>query len=96
MHVGERAALPSLREGEGTPVRRFTREELRKYTGQDGGPVYFAYQGKVYDGSESWHWRGGRHQVIHQAGQDLTESLSKAPHGEDLLARLPVVGVLVD
>jgi predicted heme/steroid binding protein len=77
-------------------VRRFTREELRKYTGEDGGPVCFAYQGKVYDASESWHWRGGRHQVRHAAGQDLTESLAQAPHGEDLLARLPVVGVLVD
>jgi predicted heme/steroid binding protein len=77
-------------------VRTFTRAELRKYTGRDGGPVYFAYKGKVYDASASWQWRGGRHQVMHQAGQDLTESLADAPHGEDLLARLPVVGLLVD
>jgi len=72
-------------------VRTFTRDELRTYTGQNGAPVYFAYKGKVY-----WHWRGGKHQVVHGAGQDLTESLPDAPHGEDLLARLPVVGVLVD
>jgi predicted heme/steroid binding protein len=77
-------------------VRTFTRDELRTYTGQDGTPVYFAYKGKVYDASSSWHWRGGKHQVVHGAGQDLTESLPDAPHGEDLLARLPVVGVLVD
>jgi predicted heme/steroid binding protein len=77
-------------------VRTFTREELRKYTGQDGGPVYFAYRGKVYDASASWQWRGGTHQVVHSAGQDLTETLADAPHGEDLLARLPVVGLLVD
>jgi len=61
-----------------------------------GAPVYFAYKGKVYDASASWHWRGGKHQVVHGAGQDLTESLPDAPHGEDLLARLPVVGILVD
>ena len=77
-------------------MRTFTREELSKYTGEDGGPVYFACQGKVYDASASWQWRGGRHQARHAAGQDLAEALSNAPHGEDLLARLPVVGVLVD
>jgi predicted heme/steroid binding protein len=77
-------------------MRTFTREQLRRYRGQNGAPIYFAYGGKVYDASESWHWRGGRHQVVHEAGQDLTELLSDAPHGEDLLARLPVVGVLVD
>lgn len=77
-------------------MRSFSREELRRYRGQNGAPAYFAYKGKVYDASASWHWRGGKHQVFHEAGQDLTESLSDAPHGEDLLARLPVVGVLVD
>lgn len=77
-------------------MRTFTREQLAKYTGQDGGPVYFAYKGKVYDASESWQWRGGKHQVMHAAGQDLTEALEGAPHGEDLLARLPLVGELVD
>ena len=77
-------------------MRTFTREELRKHRGQNGAPVYFAYKGKVYDASASWHWRGGKHQVIHEAGQNLTEALANAPHGEDLLARLPVIGVLVD
>jgi len=77
-------------------VRTFTREELSKFTGEDGGPVYFAYEGKVYDASASWQWRGGTHQVRHAAGRDLTEALSGAPHGEDLLARLPIIGELVD
>jgi predicted heme/steroid binding protein len=77
-------------------MRTFTREELRRYRGEDGAPIHFAYQGKVYDASESWHWRGGEHQVMHSAGEDLTEALALAPHGEDLLARLPVIGLLVD
>ena len=76
--------------------RRFTREELRQYRGEDGAPIYFAYRGKVYDASESWHWRGGKHWLIHAAGEDLTEALGAAPHGADLVDRLPVVGVLVD
>jgi predicted heme/steroid binding protein len=77
-------------------VRTFTREELSEYAGEDGGPVYFAYKGKVYDASESWQWRGGKHQVMHAAGQDLTEALADAPHGEDLLSRLPIIGEPVD
>jgi predicted heme/steroid binding protein len=76
-------------------MRAFTREQLRSYRGQNGGPVYFAYQGKVYDASASWQWRGGRHQAMHEAGEDLTEA-TDAPHGDDVIARLPVVGILVD
>jgi predicted heme/steroid binding protein len=77
-------------------MRSFTREELRRYRGENGAPTYFAYRGKVYDASGSWHWRDGRHWLVHAAGEDLTEALADAPHSEELLARLPVVGVLVD
>jgi predicted heme/steroid binding protein len=77
-------------------MRTFTREELRQYRGENGAPTYFAYQGKVYDASGSWHWRGGRHWLLHGAGEDLTEALAAAPHGADLLERLPVVGELVE
>ncbi len=76
-------------------MRDFTTEQLRYYRGQNGAPVHFAYRGKVYDASGSRHWRGDKHWLIHGAGEDLTEALAAAPHGEDLLERLPVVGVLV-
>jgi predicted heme/steroid binding protein len=77
-------------------ARRFTREELRRCDGRAGAPAYFAYRGEVYDATASWQWRGGRHQVTHASGGDLTEDLARAPHGEDLFARLPVIGVLID
>ncbi len=77
-------------------MRTFTREELRRYRGENGAPIYFAYRGKVYDASESWHWRGGRHWLLHAAGEDLTEALDTAPRGADLLERFAVVGELVD
>jgi len=41
-------------------------------------------------------WRPLRHRVQHQAGQDQTESVGQAPHGEDLLARVPIVGTLAE
>ncbi|RKX84282.1 MAG: cytochrome B5, partial [Spirochaetes bacterium] len=37
-----------------------------------------------------------RHQVLHKAGKDLTEELKQAPHGKDLLKRVPVIGRLAD
>jgi predicted heme/steroid binding protein len=32
---------------------------------------------------------------LQSAGEDLTYSLSQAPHGEELLERVPMVGTLV-
>ena len=75
-------------------MRRFTRNELARYNGRDGAPAYVAFKGKVYDVSGSFLWRGGKHQVIHHAGVDLTDSIDHAPHGAALLERFPVVGTL--
>ena len=75
-------------------MRKFTTEELARYHGQDGAPAYIAYEGKVYDVTGSFLWRNGEHQVVHQAGQDLTQDLVLAPHGQDLLGRVPLVGTL--
>ncbi len=76
-------------------MRRFTREGLYQYDGRNGRLSLIAYQGKVYDVSESFLWRNGRHQVIHLAGTDLTGALARAPHSADLLHKFPVVGILV-
>ncbi|UCF95867.1 MAG: hypothetical protein JSV89_11845 [Spirochaetaceae bacterium] len=75
--------------------KKFTRQELSRFDGQEGRPAYIAYKGKVYDVTESFLWMGGRHQALHRAGDDLTEVLDTAPHSEDLLERVSVVGRLV-
>jgi predicted heme/steroid binding protein len=74
----------------------FTREELAHFDGKKGVPAYFAYAGKVYDVSHSFLWRRGKHQARHLAGRVLDGELREAPHGEDLLERFPVIGILVD
>ena len=76
--------------------KEFTREQLSRFDGKNGRPAYIAYKGKVYDVTGSFLWQGGRHQVLHTAGVDLTAGLDKAPHGADLLERFPVIGVLED
>jgi predicted heme/steroid binding protein len=75
-------------------VKSFTREELSRCDGRDGRRAYVAYGGKVYDVTDSFLWKGGRHQVLHAAGEDLTGEIAAAPHGPDLLERVPVIGVL--
>ena len=75
-------------------MKEYTLEELAQCTGEDGKPALIAAHGKVYDVSKSYHWRKGRHHVLHRAGADLTANLSRAPHGAHLLARVPVVGRL--
>ncbi|GAB4410394.1 MAG: cytochrome b5 domain-containing protein [Anaerolineales bacterium] len=77
-------------------MRKITREELARCDGRNGMPAYIAFEGKVYDVGKSFLWRNGRHQARHRAGADLTDELRSAPHGADLLERLPLVGVLVE
>jgi len=75
-------------------MRKYTREELLRYNGKDGASSYIAYQGKVYDVSDAFLWKGGSHQALHEAGCDLTDALEEAPHGAEFLERYPVVGEL--
>ncbi len=76
-------------------MKNILKEDLHRYNGENGMPLYIAYRGKVYDVSGSWHWKGGRHQALHRAGEDLTEAMKDAPHNEDLLERVPVVGIVI-
>ena len=68
-----------------------TAEELAAFTGKEGTPAYFAYNGTIFDASGSPHWAEGSHFGKHQAGFDLTDALRLAPHGEDRVLRLPAV-----
>jgi predicted heme/steroid binding protein/uncharacterized membrane protein len=70
-------------------------EELAAFSGKEGVPPYIAHRGTIYDVSSSRLWKGGSHLGKHQAGFDLTDALKQAPHGEDRLLRLPVVGKLL-
>jgi predicted heme/steroid binding protein len=74
--------------------KQFTIEELKEYNGKNGKPAYIAYKGKVYDVTDDYLWTDGEHQSEHSAGTDLTEKMSLAPHMEDVLDRVKLVGIL--
>ena len=73
-------------------IKEYTLEELAQYNGKNG-KTYVAYQGNVYDVSNSYLWKDGIHKG-HNAGKDLTEELNKAPHGPGVIKGFPVVGTL--
>jgi predicted heme/steroid binding protein len=76
-------------------LRKFTLEELKQFDGKSGRPAYIAYKGKVYDVTDDYLWVDGDHQGEHDAGKDLTEEISRAPHGEDRLELVKLIGELV-
>ena len=75
-------------------MKEFDPKELSAYNGENGKPIYIAYQGKVYDVTQSKFWKGGLHMRRHYAGSNLTVDIQAAPHGTEVLEKYPQVGVL--
>lgn len=72
----------------------FTHTELLTFNGTGQKPTYIAVGGDVYDLSESPTWKEGRHMGQHFAGRDLTDDLTAAPHGPEVLEKFKRVGRL--
>lgn len=75
--------------------KEYTADELSRFDGTEKKPAYIAYKGKIYDVSSSRLWVEGNHVRKHLAGNDLTEALSTAPHGEEKILKMPLVGDLI-
>ena len=77
---------------QGPPV--FTRDELKKFDGEDGRPLYIVFRGKVYNLSASRLWVNGKHMAVHQFDEDLEATIKQAPHSEEVLNRFSTIGEL--
>ena len=73
---------------------RMTLDDLRHFDGSENRPSYFAYRDKIYDVCLSKAWKEGIHFKKHHAGDDLTDVLKTAPHGEEKILKMPVVAEL--
>ena len=74
---------------------KFTFEDLAACDGQEGRPAYLAFEGKVYNATQSRLGKEGIHMGRHNAGNDLTEALKLAPHGREKVTAMKTVGELV-
>lgn len=72
----------------------FTKQQLALRNGNDREEIWIAFQGVIYDVTNSKLWRDGKH-YEHWAGQDLTDELPDAPHDTKVFEKLQVVGRLV-
>jgi predicted heme/steroid binding protein/uncharacterized membrane protein len=86
----KRSSQPSLEK-----KTRFTLEDLSRFDGSEKRPAYIAYKGKIYDVSSSKLWVEGNHVRKHLAGNDLTEAIKMAPHGEDKILGMAPIGELI-
>jgi len=75
-------------------TKKVTQEDLVANDGKNGKPAWIAYQGKVYDVTDSSFWMEGEHMSMHTAGKDLTEDLEMAPHRDENFSRVKLVGQL--
>jgi predicted heme/steroid binding protein/uncharacterized membrane protein len=70
--------------------------ELVRFDGKEGRPAYIANKGSIYDVSHSELWKEGSHLKRHLAGLDLTDAVAQAPHGEEKIIAMPMVGKLLE
>ena len=94
------SSAPDKPEEQGTdgnpsvPLGRYSRAQLAHHNGSDPNvPILIAYKGKVYDLTASYPWAKGSHWGDHLAGQDLTRCMKELIYGEEMLSRVPWVGV---
>lgn len=73
----------------------YTKSQLALRNGQDREEIWIAYQGIIYDVTNSRLWKNGKH-YEHWAGQDLTSELSEAPHSNSVFLKFVIVGELAN
>jgi predicted heme/steroid binding protein len=86
---------PKLRSGKRAAVMPpdgiFDLVTLTSFDGKEGRPAFVAVGDKVYDVSLSPLWKEGGH-MNHLAGGDMTDTIGRAPHGDEKLESFPVKG----
>jgi predicted heme/steroid binding protein/uncharacterized membrane protein len=81
-----------------TPSRasgNLTMNDLGSFDGKEERASYIVYNSKVYDMTGSDFWKKGVHFERHKAGEDLSDKIDQAPHGEDKVLGMPMVGELI-
>ncbi len=83
--------------GQASTGQTISRAELSKNNGKNGNKCWIAVNGTVYDVTNAREWRNGQHSPSDGeafCGADMSDVIGKAPHGNSILAQLPVAGTL--
>lgn len=70
----EKIRLSARKVGDLIVPQFFTKEELAKYDGKDGNPVYICAKGVVYDVDPDFYGAGGPYEIM--AGKDASRALA--------------------
>lgn len=76
-------------------LKEIKKRALSLRNGTDKPEIWVAFNGFVYDVSNSRLWKNGKH-YEHWAGQDLTAELKDAPHTEIVFDKMKIIGKLID
>lgn len=93
--IGPRLKAQRKEPGPADATGGLTLEELASFDGKEGRPAWFAFEGMIYDTTQSQLWKQGLHMGRHTAGNNLTEALKLAPHGRENVTAMTVVGALI-
>lgn len=74
-------------------LKTYTINQLALRNGSDKPEIWCAFNGVIYDVSQSKLWRNGKH-YEHWAGQDLTDEMKDAPHTQHVFEKFEIVGRL--
>jgi predicted heme/steroid binding protein len=97
VYVRSRPDEPQTKAETTSPQKAFSVQELAANDGKDGRKCYVAVDGKVYEIEQGRLWRNGEHATSQgqaHCGKDLSETITKSPHGKSKLETLTVVGTL--
>lgn len=75
-------------------MKTYTKNQLALRNGQDKPEIWVAFNGHIYDMSDSKLWKNGRH-YEHWAGQDLSDELKDAPHSAKVFEKFTPIGILI-
>lgn len=94
-NTSEEPSTPSTGEVQ-TELLELTLEELAQFDGKGDNKAYVAVDGNIYDVTGNRKWLDGEHEQGMTAGKDLSDFISSAPHGKDILKQFTIVGKLVE
>lgn len=80
---------------EGNLLKSYSKAQLALCNGQDKDEIWCSYKGNIYELTHSRMWKNGQH-YEHWAGQDLTDELKDAPHGEKVFSHFKIIGRVED